>query len=469
MRSMAVFVRDNIEAFAVAIAMALVIRHYSVEAFRIPTGSMMPSLYGDGIDERTQGRRQGDRILVDKFAWMRRDPARYEVAVFQYPLNRNQNFIKRIAGLPGEWIAIADGDIWTSADGETWALSRKPAALRRELWIPYWPDPPDSRRGFSGDPCWEFEGDWEYDGESTLRVDAPESGATARFTRDVLVYPEVDYAGGSQRSAPRVGDIRFAAEVSVEREGELEFRIKEHGKHHRLVVGPEASFLASGPSRQDVGFRMERGGSFSLSFANVDGTLVARIDGDEFEMPVPGVPGVPPGRKPDFGHGDGEWGEHGFSIVSRGCRAELATARLDRDLHYLRDRNDDGYAEWRVPDGAYFMLGDNTNHSKDSRRWSVCSLTLDDGTKIRWEIGDGTGNPGAGEIDTLSPEEEFVIPTDSDGLFRRIRRDRIVRWEHETKYPFVPRDHLIGRAFGVFWPIYVPPVYRGPTRIQRIR
>ena len=55
--------------------------------------------------------RHGDRILVDKYLWMRQDPERWQVAVFQYPLNRNKNFIKRLVGMPGDWMAIADGDI----------------------------------------------------------------------------------------------------------------------------------------------------------------------------------------------------------------------------------------------------------------------------------------------------------------------------------------------------------------------
>jgi len=77
------FIRDNIEAFAVAIAMALVIRHYCIEAFRIPTHSMKPTLYGDHVGaDRT--RRHGDRILVDKFVYQRRDPRRYEVLTKEY-------------------------------------------------------------------------------------------------------------------------------------------------------------------------------------------------------------------------------------------------------------------------------------------------------------------------------------------------------------------------------------------------
>ncbi|MHC4450905.1 MAG: signal peptidase I [Planctomycetota bacterium] len=467
MRSMTSFVRDNIEAFAVAIAMALVIRHYSVEAFRIPTGSMMPSLYGDS--KPGEPRRHGDRILVDKFAWMRDDPRRFQVAVFQYPLNRNVNFIKRIAGLPGEWLAIADGDVWASVDNESWTIQRKPAALREELLIPYWPTPPGNSSGFSGD-CWNTDKDWTVEGDR-LAVDASQSGASVEFARNVLTYPHVDHSGGSMRSAVRVGDIRFAADVSVEREGELEFHIKENGVTHRLVLGIDESFLEVGGAkaqRMPVDFRVERDESFFVSFANVDAALVGSIDDDEFVFEFPNLPDVPPGLGPDYGVSDEVQGDNGFSILSRGCKATFESARIDRDLHYLRSEGDDHPAKWHIPDGHYFMLGDNTNYSKDSRAWNVGQLTLHDGTTIEWEH-EKSINPQPSDISDLDPDEMFVIPLDSEGLVRRIRRDTIASWKYQLEWPFVPRDHLIGRAFGVFWPIYVPPIYRGPTRIQRIR
>ena len=461
------FLRDNIEAFAVAIAMALVIRHYSVEAFRIPTGSMMPTLYGDGVDARSGIRRHGDRILVDKFGWMRGDPRRWQVAVFQYPLNRNTNFIKRIIGVSGEWVAIADGDIWTSDDGKVWRIERKPPGVREQLLLPYWPVPQDNAAGFTRPPpCWSGDDEWALD-DDTLSVDASEAGATMRFARRVITYSEVDHAGGSNRAEIGVGDIRFAADISILREGDLEFHIREHGVTHRLVLGPDRSFLEVGgeqPTTKDLDFRVERGDSFCVSFANIDNALILDLDGDEVVLEFDGVP---PGLRPDYGNSNRQSGDHGFSILSKGCKARLESARLDRDLHYLRDGRDDDPEQWQVPVGHYFMMGDNTNSSKDSRMWRVAQITLQDGSTIQWEA--NHPNPSTEAIHDLDPGEDFVIPIDSQGLVRRVRRSEISTWKHSIHWPFVPRDHLIGRAFGIFWPIYVPPLYRGATRIQRIR
>ena len=83
----------------------LLIRSFIVEPFTIPSGSMLPTL------------EVNDFILVNKFAYGLRlpvtntrvvniaDPQRGDVMVFRYPLNRNQNFIKRVVGLPGDVVS----------------------------------------------------------------------------------------------------------------------------------------------------------------------------------------------------------------------------------------------------------------------------------------------------------------------------------------------------------------------------
>jgi len=468
MREMTTFVRDNIEAFAVAIAMALVIRHFSVEAFRIPTGSMMPTLYGD--DKTVEPRRHGDRILVDKFLWLRHDPERWQVAVFQYPLNRNTNFIKRLVGLPGEWLGIANGDIWTSKDGKEWSIERKPPGVREQLFYPYWPLSRDGG-AFEGAPCWQGPKEWSVSREA-FSVDASESGATLRFARAVLTYPDTDRTGSPARSPVRVGDIRFSADIDVERPGDLEFHIREHGVVHRLVLGIDESFAEVGgptPQKYALDVRMERGESYSISFANVDDSLVIEIDGNEvivlFET-------QPEGLGPDFGIAKHlKRDDHGFAITARGCKVTFNDPKLDRDMHYLRDTNDDAAERWQIPEGHYFACGDNANHSKDSRRWEVAQVVLTSGETIEWEVDRRVEalNPSPTAIHALGPDDELVIPVDSQGLLRRIRRSDIATWTRDLPWPFVPRDHLIGRAFGVFWPIYVPPVYWGSTRIKRIR
>lgn len=103
--------REYVEAIGVAILLALVIRTFIVQAFKIPSGSMLPTL------------QIGDHILVNKFRYGPRlevpltnfsfgrlpglaGPERGDVVVFVYPQDQSKDFIKRIMGLPGDIIEI---------------------------------------------------------------------------------------------------------------------------------------------------------------------------------------------------------------------------------------------------------------------------------------------------------------------------------------------------------------------------
>ena len=92
--------RDNIEAIAISIVTIVLFKYFVLEAYKIPTGSMQPTLMGNeetGIH---------DRVIVDKLSYHFRDPERFEIAVFKYPLDSAKNFIKRIIGMPGELLYL---------------------------------------------------------------------------------------------------------------------------------------------------------------------------------------------------------------------------------------------------------------------------------------------------------------------------------------------------------------------------
>ena len=110
-----------------AIVMALLLKCFIVEAYKIPTGSMQPTLIGD----ETSGIK--DRILVDKLSYVFEEPARWDVAMFQYPLNRAQNFVKRIVGVGPEELRIENGDLWRrDTDADVWKIVRRPEAVGHE-------------------------------------------------------------------------------------------------------------------------------------------------------------------------------------------------------------------------------------------------------------------------------------------------------------------------------------------------
>ena len=104
--------RDNIEAVTMAIIMAVMLKYFIVEAYKIPTGSMQPTLMGN---DETQ---MFDRILVDKLSFHFRDPERFEIVVFKYPLDRSKNFIKRLIGMGPEELKIENGDLFHRPQGD---------------------------------------------------------------------------------------------------------------------------------------------------------------------------------------------------------------------------------------------------------------------------------------------------------------------------------------------------------------
>ena len=81
--------REWIESLVIAVILALVIRTFVVQAFKIPTGSMRTTLL------------EGDRILVNKFLYKFQEPKRGDVIVFKYPGDMKKDFIKRLIATEG--------------------------------------------------------------------------------------------------------------------------------------------------------------------------------------------------------------------------------------------------------------------------------------------------------------------------------------------------------------------------------
>ncbi|HAA84518.1 MULTISPECIES: signal peptidase I [Thermodesulfobacterium] len=107
-------VLDWIKSLVIALILALFIRTFVVQAYKIPSGSMIPTLL------------IGDYLLVNKlsfgikhpikdgFLYFRELPKRQEVVVFTYPLDKKLDFIKRVIGLPGDTVQIVNKKVYVN-------------------------------------------------------------------------------------------------------------------------------------------------------------------------------------------------------------------------------------------------------------------------------------------------------------------------------------------------------------------
>ena len=108
--------RENIEAILVAIVIALFIRTFVVQAFKIPSGSMKQTL------------QIGDHILVNKFIygikipyWRKtivpvKSPQKGDIIVFKFPVEPEKDFIKRVIGVAGDVVECKDKKLFISTN-----------------------------------------------------------------------------------------------------------------------------------------------------------------------------------------------------------------------------------------------------------------------------------------------------------------------------------------------------------------
>jgi len=85
------------EPLLIAAILAIFIRTFIFGPYKIPTGSMKPTFMEE------------DKIFVDKLSYRFHAPERGDIIVFKYPLDRKKDFVKRLAGLPGETLEIRKG------------------------------------------------------------------------------------------------------------------------------------------------------------------------------------------------------------------------------------------------------------------------------------------------------------------------------------------------------------------------
>ncbi|MEZ6017704.1 MAG: signal peptidase I [Planctomycetota bacterium] len=458
--------REAAEACVTALTIALLLKVFLVEAYHIPTGSMMPTLFGYEAGDGTSIK---DTVLVDRLAYLAGDPARFDVAVFRFPLDRERAFVKRVWGLPGDTLRISNGDVQRLEPDGTWRAPQRSARVMDEMWLPL-----------------EHHGGWELVG-ATIDVSAGEVAAAAievGATGGALIYPRgaaerddaariVDlyrdgYPEALRAQMPErggqnvVGDLRLGFDVLVP-EGDAAltlvtvevFERAEDGWHVARATVPvdegALTLVAEAPAAQlaPAGAQAEPAAPPGADTAHLHRGQRARVTlstlDDVARVTLTGATGsatraVSLAAVEPLG-----------SYVRITCdgRATLSGLSLARDVHYVLGRA--ATDTWTVPDRAYFVLGDNTQRSVDSREWRLDAYRFEAGPRAG-EVVRGQNIPGENPLTAFSEAPEPVWYFRDEWGERQRLPVVDIGMPPPIEAPFVPRDHFVGRAFLVIWP-----------------
>jgi signal peptidase I len=380
----------------------LVVRAVLVEPFGVPTGSMAPTLLGthrattcprcgyqvrvgappDGAPPARYyaaaccpncGRGDlglehapdlpGDRLLVDKNVFEWRSPRRWEVAVFRGPAGLAKPYVKRVAGLPGESILLRDGDVFING-----TLARKTLAEVRAVRVPVF------EQRYAPPGGWGVR--WVVE-PSVPAGEAPrvegaelhfpvESAASFRWLiyrnwlldegREEPIRDDLAYnAGRGEAGGALVHDFMLTCDLQiVHGEGELAIVLTD-GQDEVTAHFTTGPVVETQQTTRLV--RLVPGRSYRLELAFVDRRAILALDGREVEPPLDLPPAA---NRPGVARP--------LKIGARGVAAVVRNVRLDRDVHYTAGRH--GSREpCRLGPDDYFMLGDNSGNSEDSRYW----------------------------------------------------------------------------------------------------
>jgi signal peptidase I len=388
----------------------------SAEKKLVP-GGCCPNCGWDRLPLENVDEQPGDRLLVHKGIFALRSPRRWETIVFRNPHPGSGDgadaFIKRVVGLPGEAVQVRDGDIYINGH-----VARKRLADLHAMRLLVYDH--DHRPRDAADPfrwTWDAASRWRSE-PGTGRFRLPSSEAAEPY--DWLRYRHLVRSTDDQERttwnasaiqdrlgynrAPRqyadIHDVIVQGTLVVKGNGWLalavtdgyddllaEFPVGEtkgkaratHSKASARLGGTNAPALLqpanvrNQPARIEAEFRLPTERKLEFEFGLVDRRLFLLLEDKpvfpDWDLPEPPLELV---RQPLHGPLElGGWGP--ISIAGKGLELKVESLRLHRDIHYTDEQGSEQRHGIDRPvflgDRDYYVLGDNSANSYDSRKW----------------------------------------------------------------------------------------------------
>ena len=328
----------------------------------------------------------GDRVLIDRATFQFRPPRRWEVVAFRTPGREKQWSVKRVVGLPGESVALRDGDVYINGE-----ILRK--TLDQQEAVSVLVHDADHVPGHCthAPPRWRPDAEttrWRRDGGRFIFSAGPNSHPTNpidwlsyRHWRRVPGQPDAVLEG------PVLTDpaFEFGRRVPCEtirptHDLRLSFRwVKASGRGWLYVraVDGELEFVLKIQAATGRVELLCNGSPLPISAptGSVLDNLPARVDVSLFDRQfLAAIAGRTIAVYPYERRGDkGPTSHHPFSLGAADASIEVDEVRVFRDAYYEyplgcnKEWQLEGIASKRV--GELFVLGDNAMFSSDSRTW----------------------------------------------------------------------------------------------------
>jgi signal peptidase I len=379
---------------------------------------------------RRQRSRMGDRILVLKCFYPFGEPDRFDVVVFKNPTDPDgaaENYIKRLIGLPNEAVWLVDGDVFVGSaddpdDHAAYEIQRKPEHIQRAVWQPVHDSDymPVHRDRLAKRYAVPWSGDrWQTEDRRSYRCDTAEETTLSWSSEQIALTDWTPYNMFSlARPRPlqqdrNISDLRVRADLVADQPGlTTTLEIEARGHLFQFTVGGGRAVTRFRPLAEPEGWAGEQavdapmpeaGRVYPIEFWHVDQTMRIFINGSQ------AGPGLeydwsPPQRiERAFDVSFDSWILDGSTDQAdqpalrwtfAGSPLTVHRLRVDRDLYYRADtltaqavRNPTGPGHEHTvrpktsaygthPDkpailgpDQFFMLGDNSPASSDSRLW----------------------------------------------------------------------------------------------------